>query len=71
VKTYTEDSFPGIYGISNFKVAPNRANNEYAREGMVAAFGDVGFNISVGNIDVAEYDPIKSQYGWLIIKRLK
>lgn len=69
VKTYTEDSFPGTYGLSNFKVAP--AAGEYAREGMVAAFGDVGFNISVGNIDVAEFDPIKSPYGWHIIKRLK
>ncbi|MDZ4803904.1 MAG: peptidylprolyl isomerase [Candidatus Eisenbacteria bacterium] len=71
VKKYTEDSFPGIYGLSNFKVEANKANNEYPREGMVAAFGDVGFNLSVGNIDVAEYDQTKSPFGWHIIKRLK
>ena len=71
VKKYTEDSFPGVYGLSNFKVEPNKANNEYARDAMVAAFGDVGFNLSVGNIDVAEYDQTKSQFGWHIIKRLK
>ena len=71
VKTYTEDSFPGIYSLSNFKVPPNKANSEFGRGEMVAAFGDVGFNLSVGNIDMAAYDPEKSPFGWHIIKRLK
>ena len=69
VKKYTDDSPPGIYGMSNNGVAP--AQGEYPRGGMVAAFGNVGFNISVGNIDIAEYDPKTSPFGWHIIKRLK
>jgi hypothetical protein len=68
VVQYTEDSPPGIYGMSGIGVTP--AQGEYPRNQMVPAFGDVGFNISVGNIDVAPYDPVKSPYGWHIIKRL-
>ena len=38
---------------------------------MVAAFGDVGFKLDVGEVGMAPYDPAKSKYGWHIIKRLK
>jgi parvulin-like peptidyl-prolyl isomerase len=38
---------------------------------MVAAFGDVGFQLEVGEVGMAVYDPVKSKYGWHIIKRLK
>ena len=34
-------------------------------------FGDVGFELEVGEIGMADYDPEKSQYGWHIIKRLE
>jgi hypothetical protein len=71
VKIYTEDSFPGIYGISNFGVSANSSDNEYPRESLIPAFGDVSFGLSVGGISLAEYDPIQSPYGWHIIKRLK
>ena len=69
VRDYTDDSYPGIYGMSNRGVPPGKG--EYPRDGIVTAFGDVGFGISVGNIGFAEYDPVKSPYGWHIIKRLK
>lgn len=69
VKKYTNDSPPGIYGMSNNGVTP--AQGEYPRGGMVPAFGNVGFVLSVGNIDVAEYDAKASPYGWHIIKRIK
>ncbi|HEX7880954.1 MAG TPA: peptidylprolyl isomerase [Candidatus Eisenbacteria bacterium] len=69
VVQYTEDSPPGIYSMSGIGVTKNPG--EWARNEMVAAFGDVGFNISVGNIDIAEYDPAKSPFGYHIIKRLK
>ena len=45
--------------------------DEFQREQMVPAFGNVGFAISVGNIDIANFDPQTSPYGWHIIKRLK
>jgi len=69
VGKYTDDSPPGIYGMSGTGVAP--AQGEYARDSMVAAFGNVGFTISPGNIGIADYDPVASPFGWHIIKRLK
>jgi hypothetical protein len=69
VRKYTDDSPPGIYGMSGTGVAP--AAGEYSRDGMVAAFGNVGFSISPGNIGIADYDATASPFGWHIIKRLK
>ena len=69
VRKYTDDSPPGIYGMSGTGVAP--AQGEYARDSMVPAFGNVGFSISPGNIGIADYDPAASPFGWHIIKRLK
>ena len=70
VTVYSEDSFPGIYGISNFGVSPDRTQNEYGRGEFVEAFGDVGFGLSVGGIGLAEYDPLRSPFGWHVIRRL-
>jgi hypothetical protein len=69
VAANTDDSPPGIYGMSNKGVQP--AEGEYPREGMVPAFGNVGFNLGVGDIGVADYDPATSPYGYHIIKRIK
>lgn len=69
VKKYTDDSPPGIYGMSNRGAAP--AQGEYPRDGMVPAFGNVGFTLKVGGYGVADYDPRTSPYGYHVIKRLK
>lgn len=69
VVKYTDDSPPGVYGMSGVGIAPGP--DEYARDRMVPAFGNVGFNISPGNIGIADYDPKTSPFGWHIIKRLK
>jgi parvulin-like peptidyl-prolyl isomerase len=69
VRKYTDDSPPGIYGMAGTGVAA--APGEFPRSGMVAAFGNVGFSISPGNIGIADYDPTTSPFGWHIIKRLK
>jgi len=69
VRQYTDDSPPGIYGMSEKGLQPGPG--EYPRDGMVAAFGNVGFNISPGNIGIADYDPQSSPFGYHIIKRLK
>ncbi len=71
VKMYTNDSYPGIYKITNRGVAPDRSKQEFARTGMVPAFGNVGFGLEVGGIGLAVYDPATSQFGWHIIKRLE
>lgn len=69
VTEYTDDRPPGIYKMAATGIS--HAMGEYPRENMVPAFGDVGFAISPGNIDIADYDPVKSPYGWHIIKRLQ
>lgn len=69
VKEYSEDMYPCIYGLSNNGVTP--AQGEYPRNRMVAAFGDTGFPLKVGDVGIADYDPKKSPYGWHIVKRLK
>jgi peptidyl-prolyl cis-trans isomerase D len=71
VKTYTNDSYPGIYKMTNTGVEPDRSKQEYARARMVKAFGDVGFGLAVGEVGLAVYDPAASKYGWHIIKRLE
>jgi|KBSSwiStaDraftv2_1062776.scaffolds.fasta_scaffold20411_4 hypothetical protein len=69
VVQYTDDSPPGIYKMSNTGVSAGEG--EYQREGMVPAFGNVGFELSPGNIGIAEYDAASSPYGWHVIKRLR
>ena len=69
VTQYTDDSPPGIYGMANTGVQPNPG--ESPREGLVPAFGDVGFSLNVGEIGIADYNPQTSPYGYHIIKRVK
>ncbi len=74
VREHTDDAYPGIYRMSNYGVEPVSSppsRKEYARARMVAAFGDVGFKLKAGEIGLAVYDPVKSKYGWHIIKRLE
>jgi len=68
VQKHTDDAPPGIYGMSNKGVHP--AQGEYPRDGMVPAFGNVGFILNVGEVGIADYDPRNSPYGWHIIKRV-
>ena len=73
MKDYSDDSPEGgTYTMVNDGLQPSE--NEYARSGprgMVKAFGDVGFRISVGEVGVAEHHATDSPYGWHIIKRTK
>lgn len=43
----------------------------FPRQQMVPAFGDIGFKLQVGEIGLAEYNPITSKFGWHIIKRIQ
>jgi parvulin-like peptidyl-prolyl isomerase len=71
VREYTDDQHPGIYAMANAGIPPDPNRQEYARERMVKAFGDVGFSLKVGGVGLAAYDPQSSKYGWHIIKRLR
>jgi hypothetical protein len=70
VQKYTDDQWPGIYAMNNRGVA-KLDPNEIDRDGMVKGFSDVAFRLSVGNVDMSNYDPNDSPYGWHIIKRIK
>ena len=70
MKEYSDDNPEGgTYTLLNEGLTPGPG--EYARSGMVKAFGNVGFRIHVGEIGVAEHHPTDSPYGWHIIKRVK
>jgi hypothetical protein len=57
----------GIYRMSQNPKVPA----EWERKGMVAAFGDVGWRLAVGEVGIAPYDEQKSKFGWHLIKRLQ
>jgi hypothetical protein len=70
MKDLSDDPGGGAYMMSNLGVRPTHPD-EFPRNKMVAAFGDVGFKLEVGGIGMSTYDPKTSPYGWHIIKRLK
>jgi hypothetical protein len=70
VKEHTNDSHPGIYGMT-VRGPGDRNRNVFPRTGMVAAFGNVGWRLEVGEYGVAGYNRQTSPYGWHIIKRTR
>lgn len=71
VKAYTNDSTPGIYTLANSGVRVDSRSGIHSRDEMVPGFGDVGFNLKVGEYGMSEHDPIASRFGWHVIKRIK
>ena len=49
----------------------NEAADTETRDRMVPAFGNVGFVLAVGEIGIADYDPVASPFGFHIIKRVR
>lgn len=70
VKEHTNDSHPGIYGMT-MRGPGDRNQNVFPRNGMVPAFGNVGWRLNVGEVGVAAYNQQTSPYGWHIVKRTK
>ncbi len=60
MKTHSNDGGGGEYPMT-----------KKGRGAMVAAFGNVGFRLKVGEIGVAPFEPGASPFGWHIIKRVK
>ena len=77
VENFTDDSPPGIYQMVNHGLSgtnnPMLAAEQkiYERGSMVKAFGDVGFRLEIGEVDLAPYDKVASPYGYHIIKRIE
>jgi parvulin-like peptidyl-prolyl isomerase len=69
IKELSSDPGEGTYTLVNTGISANPG--EFERSGMVAAFGDVGFRISVGEVGLADYDAKGSPFGLHIIKRVK
>lgn len=69
MRSSSDDSGGGVYTMLAPE-APKEAG-AFPRSGMVAAFGDVGWRLQVGQVGVAPHDPRKSPFGWHIIKRLE
>ncbi len=69
VKDYTDDSYPGIYTMTNRGVPV--PSDGFKREQMARRFGDVAFKLEVGGIGLASHHPEGSPYGYHIIKRLE
>ena len=68
---YTDDSPPGIYKMANHGIELKLSTKISRRDGMVAAFGDVGFPLQIGEYGLAAHEPQKSPFGWHIIKRIE
>ena len=71
MKRYSDDTGPGEYGMANHNVAPGDPQKEFPRQGMVPAFGNVGFQLGVGEIGLAVHHEKDSPFGWHIIQRVK
>jgi hypothetical protein len=69
VKEYTDDSYPGIYRLTN-KDAP-LMDKSHTRDDVAVYFGDVSFRIAVGEVGLAKYHAGNCPYGYHIIKRLE
>ncbi len=68
-REFSEDPPPGgPYGLANRGVS--NGEGEFRRDGMVPAFGDLGFRLEVGGVGMADFDPVKSPFGYHIIKRV-
>jgi len=70
MKDLSDDTGGGVYMMSNLGVRPSNPD-EYPRNKMVPAFGDVGFKLEVGGVGMSGFDPRTSPYGWHVIKRIK
>ena len=70
MKQLSDDPGPGIYGLFNRGIQ-QKTRDEYPRDGMVPAFGNVGFGLEVGAVGLAPFHPDDSPFGWHIIKRLQ
>lgn len=69
MREYTDDRGAGVYKLVN-KGLPKPADG-YQRDEMAPSFGDVAFELEVGQVGMAKYHAGLSPYGWHIIKRLE
>ena len=69
VKQYTDDKPPGILQLWNEGSLP--PEGFLPRRILPEALGDLAFQMAVGDIGMASYDPKRSPMGWHILRRLE
>jgi hypothetical protein len=69
VEEFTDDRYPGIYKMTNTDVP--LMDRSFARRDMAINFGDVAFQLEVGEVGLARYHPGNSPFGWHVILRLE
>lgn len=65
----SNDPGPGKYGM--FTDSKQAKPGDFPRDGMAGAFGDVGFTLKLNEVGLAVFDPVKSPFGWHVIKRIE
>jgi hypothetical protein len=70
VKEHTDDQYPGYYFLANTGIEPLGAS-EFRRDQMVKGFGDVAFELRIGDVGMAGFNEQDSPFGWHIIKRVE
>ncbi len=71
VNLYGDDrSAAGVIAIANFG-ASTTTPEEIERVGLVRGFGDLAFGMEPNEIALVHYDPIRSPYGYHVVKRLR
>lgn len=71
VREFTNDAYPGKYGMVNTNGDSGAHPGAHQRGGMVPAFGNVGWRLGVGEIGVSEFSKEGSPYGFHVIKRIR
>lgn len=69
VKEFTDDRYPGVMKVMN-DGEPIRPD-AYGRKKLQPCFGDVSFQLDVGEVGLAGYSAGACSYGWHVIKRLE
>ena len=69
VAQHSDDSPEGVYTM--VLEGSGSPPESYPRRGMVPAFGDAGWRLQPGELEVVEFDPEKSPYGWHLVMRLE
>ena len=60
----------GVLAVANFGATKN-APDEIERVNLVRGFGDLAFELEPNEIAMVFHDPVRSPYGYHVVKRLR
>ena len=65
----SNDPGGGKYGM--YTTTQSMKPGDFPKSGMAKGFAELGFSLPVGEVGMCPYDPVKSPFGWHIIKRIE